>query len=63
MYRKDDIKKTLGESPDRADCLVMGLDAVRRAKSVDGKELAEVRSVGWVAPKYRMGYQRQFQYV
>lgn len=63
LFRKDDIKKTLGESPDRADALVMGLDAVRRAKPVDGKELTEVRSIGWTAPKYRVGYQRQYQYV
>lgn len=63
LFRKDDIKKTLGESPDRADALVMGLDAVRRAKPVDGKELAEVRSIGWTAPKYRLGYRREYQYV
>jgi len=63
LWRKDDIKKKLGESPDRADALIMGLDAVRRARPVDGKELAEVRSIGWTAPKYRVGYHRNFQYV
>jgi hypothetical protein len=63
LWRKDDIKKKLGESPDRADALIMGLDAVRRAQVLEGKQLMP-KSMGWSHPKFRQeNIYRRVQYV
>ena len=43
-------KKLLGCSPDRADCYIMGLDALERAKFT---QPTEVVSEHWVNPRYR----------
>ena len=43
-------KKNIGSSPDRADCYVMGLDAISRAKYTTQKQ---VSSNAWMNPRYR----------
>ena len=46
---KDEIKKRLGQSPDRADCFIMGLYALDQATRLDEKEVfdAENDRVGY----------------
>lgn len=38
---KEDVKKRLGRSPDRADAFIMGLHALDQAERLDAKELRE----------------------
>jgi len=51
VTKKEDIKAKLGQSPDRADAYVMGLDALDRARyEYESEKLVQA---GWCHPRFR----------